>query len=197
MSLEGDGSLLLRVRPGCCSLHRRKGHGRGCRSSPALSKLSSLLSINGEFTPVRWLYEKNSKSYYGLIPRSAPLCGLTIIKLHGGMTALVTAVSPSHHRCAVNSCGRGRPTVLQQGARCHHHLCVSDEKQRLSEGRRLLVVPELLLQRPEGARVFPAQAPIKAVCDTLLGKSHQPKLLPRLSGKMPSTLLLTEPCGLF
>lgn len=94
------------VRPGCCSLHRRKGHGQGCRSSPALSKLSSLLSISGEFTPVRWLYEKNSKSYYVLIPRSAPFCGLTIIELHGGMTALVTAVSPSHHRCTVKSCGK-------------------------------------------------------------------------------------------
>lgn len=90
----------------------------------------------------------------------------------------------------------GRPTVLQQGARCHHHLCISDEKQRLRVGRRRLVVAELLLQRPEGDRVSPAQAPIKAVCDTLLGKSHRPKLLPRLSGKMPSTLLLTEPCGL-
>lgn len=54
----------------------------------------------------------------------------------------------------------------------------------------------LLLERPEGDRVFPAQASTKAACDTLLGKSHRTKLLPQLSGKMPSTLLLTEPCGL-
>lgn len=103
--------------------------GRGCRSSPALSKLASLLSISGEFTPVRWLYEKNSKSYYVLIPRSAPFCGLTIIKLWSLQCLHHTTGAPESH------VERKKAHFLQQGAHCHHHLCVRDEKWRLREGQ--------------------------------------------------------------